>query len=70
MNTDKEPRRMSFYATPADQKTIQAIKELRPYYSFNFAVREGLGMLLRSLQQQDQVTPRPGRLVEYNLTPT
>ena len=54
-----EAKYITFYATPADQETIQKIKKHRPYYKTNFMIREGLAMLLRSLEQSSPVPPRP-----------
>lgn len=62
-----EPKNLTFYATPADQETIQRILELRPYYKTNHAIREGLWMLLRSLEQSSPAPPQPKQRVEYNV---
>ncbi|MBC8249734.1 MAG: hypothetical protein H8E90_08660 [Anaerolineales bacterium] len=66
MTDNRKSKTMSFYATPTDQETIQKIQALRPHYGFNFMTREGLTMLLQSLEQSSPA-PRPRRQVEYTV---
>ena len=61
-------KRMTFYATPQDQAMIEEILALRPHYSFNFAVREGLRLLRNALKAADATPPPPSkRFVEYDV---
>ena len=60
-------KNITFYALPSDQETISKIKALRPHYTTNFMLREGLAMLLRSLEQSNLARPR--RQVGYNVAP-
>jgi len=48
-----QAKRRTFYETPDDTETIRKIKALRPHYTRNFMLREGLNMLLRSLELSD-----------------
>ncbi len=66
---NEQPHRMTFYATPADQETLQRIRKRRAHYSFNFAVREGLRLLLRELKAADTAPVAPSkRYVEYQVS--
>ncbi len=67
MTDERKPKAMSFYATVNDQNIIKEIQKLAPHYTFNFLTREGHRMLLRSLKQSSQITPRPKQRVEYNI---
>jgi len=53
-------KRMTFYATEHDQQIIAQIQQLRPYFTFNFAVREGLRLVLRSLQPESPTVQQEG----------
>jgi len=55
---------MTFYAMPKDQEIIEEIQSLRPYYTFNFAVREGLRLLLSALKSADATPPPPSKRYE------
>jgi hypothetical protein len=48
---------ITFYATEEDQKTIEAIQEIKPHWSnMNFILREALQNLLKSLRRAEMTS--------------
>ena len=50
----RQGKKKTFYATLRDLAILKEIQQRRPHFSINFAIREGLRLLLNQLRAEDR----------------
>ena len=53
-------KRIHFYASEDDQAIMSNIKEQKPHWSMNLMIREGLRLLMKSLEGEAQKQSQAG----------